>query len=103
MTSAGSAVAQGEPGRRWLSRRRRWREVREAVRRGEIEPLRRLMRHFEAETGYEIIDIRYRRAGGDHLYGFKVFADGGRLRWYVINAATREIMTLEDARSRYRR
>ena len=75
--------------------------MREAVRRGEIEPLRTLMAYFERETGAEIIDVRYRFRAGKHFYGFKVRTPRGRLRWAVINAATREIMTLQEARRRY--
>lgn len=75
--------------------------VRDAVRRGEILPLRTLMRYFEDRTGAEIIDVQYRYRGGEHLYGFKVRTPAGRLRWAVINAATREIMTRAEARSRY--
>jgi uncharacterized membrane protein YkoI len=75
--------------------------VRDAVRRGEIHPLRELMTYFEQRTGARILDVEYRNRGGQHLYGFKVSTPAGRLRWEVINAATREIMTLDEARARY--
>ncbi len=88
-------------GHRRRLRRQRWREMREAVRRGEIRPLREIIRHFKRETGKEIIDIRYRRAGRHHLYGFKTLTDDGRLQWYVVNAATKEIMTPQEAKRRY--
>ena len=75
--------------------------VRDAVRRGEIEPLRTLMQYFQQRTGAEIIDVQYRQLGGRHFYGFKVRTPRGRLRWAVIDAATREIMTPQEARRRY--
>ena len=75
--------------------------IREAVKRGEIEPLRDLMQYFENQTGVEIIDVRHRFIAGQHFYGFKVRTPRGRLRWAVINAATREIMTMREARRRY--
>ncbi len=78
-----------------------WAAAREAVRRGEIEPLRVLMRYFQRETGFEIVQVRYRQAAGQHFYGFKVVTEEGRLEWFAINAATREILTREQIRSRY--
>jgi len=103
LLAAPPAAAQTDRGfgNRWRSRRQRWREMREAVRRGEIRPLREIVRHFKREIGHDIIDIRYRRAGRHHLYGFKTLTDSGRLQWYVVNAATKEILTLEEARRRY--
>lgn len=82
-------------------RRQDWAAAREAVRRGEIEPLRVLMAYFEEETGFEVIDVQYRQVAGRHFYGFKVVTEAGRLKWYAINAATREIMTAREARARY--
>lgn len=100
-----TADAQQRRNRRIRRNRRQRRQdtdsVRDAVRRGEIAPLRTLMRYFERQTGAEIIDVQYRNMGGRHLYGFKVRGGGGRLRWMVIDAATREIMTLRAARRRY--
>ncbi|GMG80843.1 hypothetical protein LNKW23_00550 [Paralimibaculum aggregatum] len=112
LLGAGSARAQGRrqrqgrqgrQGRRSPQMRRADRQaLREAVRRGEVRPLRELMAEFEARTGFEIIDIRLRRHGGDFLYGFKVITEGGLIDTLVMNAATGEIMTLRDARTRYR-
>lgn len=116
LLAPGQAAAQAGVRRRRLRRRRRRQQrrdrgqrlnrqdseaVREAVRRGEILPLRALMSFFEDRTGAEIIDVEYRHRGGQHLYGFKVRTPAGRLRWAVINAATREIMTRAEARRRY--
>ena len=88
--------------RRQRQRQRQdWDAAREAVRRGEIEPLRVLMGYFETKTGFEVIDVRYRQAAGQHFYGFKVVTGSGRLEWYAINAATREILTRDEVRRRY--
>lgn len=98
------ATSEAQQRRNRRNRRQRREDadsVRDAVRRGEIAPLRTLMRYFERQTGAEIIDVQYRNMGGRHLYGFKVRGRAGRLRWMVIDAATREIMTLRAARRRY--
>ena len=116
LLASGQASAQTGVRRRQVQRQRRRQQrrdrrqrlnrqdneaVREAVRRGEILPLRSLMSYFEEQTGAEIIDVEYRYLRGQHLYGFKVRTPAGRLRWAVINAATREVMTRAEARRRY--
>ncbi|MEO1494570.1 MAG: hypothetical protein AAFV19_20675 [Pseudomonadota bacterium] len=86
---------------RRLDRRQRFRDVRDAVGRGEIRPLREVARTFQAETGAEIVNFRHRKIDGQHFYLFKALSADNRLGWYVVNAATLEIMTEAEARSRY--
>lgn len=92
---------QNRKGRQQRLNRQDADRVREAVRRGEILPLRTLMSYFEEQTGARIIDVQYRFRSGLHFYGFKVRTPAGRLRWAVINAASREIMTRAEAVRRY--
>ena len=104
LACAAPASAQGarEDFRRNLgSTRADRRAYRQAVRRGEAQPLRLIIRNFRDRIRGQIVDIRHRRRGDLHFFAFKVLAPDGRLDWYVVNAATEEIMTLEEARARY--
>jgi uncharacterized membrane protein YkoI len=70
--------------------------ARDAVARGEILPLSDILPSLAAEFGGEILDLELEVEDGLRVYEFEILTDDSRLIEVEVNAATGEILEVED-------
>lgn len=70
--------------------------ARDAVARGEILPLSDLLPRLAAEFGGEVLDLELEVENKLRVYEFEILTDDSRLIEVEVNAATGEILEVED-------
>jgi len=80
------------PGHAWADDTQR--DAREAVERGEILPLDRVLAIVTAAYPGQVLDVQLRgsRRGGDWRYRIKMLSDSGRVSVIAVDAATGRIL-----------
>lgn len=70
--------------------------VREALQRGEILPLAKILAIVAAQVPGEVIKVELDRDDGKMIYEIKVLADKGRVREIELDARTGDVIKIED-------
>ncbi|MBV6416746.1 MAG: hypothetical protein CMLOHMNK_01361 [Steroidobacteraceae bacterium] len=70
--------------------------VREALRRGEVLPLAKVLAIAAAQVPGDVIEVELESKHGVLVYEIKVLTDTGRVREIKINAGTGAVLKIED-------
>jgi len=70
--------------------------ARDAVARGEILPLSDILPSLKAEFGGDVLDLELEVEDGLWVYEFEILTDDSRLIEVEVNAATGEVLEVED-------
>lgn len=70
--------------------------VREALRRGEVLPLAKVLAIAAAQVPGDVIEVELESKHGVLVYEIKVLTDTGRVREVKINAGTGAVLKIED-------
>lgn len=70
--------------------------VREALRRGEILPLAKILAIVAVQVPGEVIKVELDRDDDKMIYEIKVLADSGRVREIELDARSGEVIKIED-------
>ncbi len=71
-------------------------QARRALREGHVRPLSDILAAVKDRFDGEVIDIGFERTGGRYVYEIKVLQASGRLREVYVDAASGEILKIED-------
>lgn len=70
--------------------------ARRAVEGGRALPLAEILERLQDRIGGEVVDVEFDRDDGLYVYELDVVSPDGRLREISVNAATAEILEIED-------
>ena len=70
--------------------------ARDAVLKGEIEPLSKVLGVIETRFPGTILEVELEREGGGYIYEIKVLGDEGRVVEVEMDAKTLDILKVED-------
>ena len=70
-------------------------EAREAVRRGDVQPLFRVFEKIGRRPNTEILDVDLFQRPGGWVYALRVLGPRGRVRDVTLNAKTLDVMSLD--------
>jgi len=71
-------------------------QARRAFREGQVRSLSDILATVKDQLGGEVIDVGFEREGSRYVYEIKVLDASGRLREVYVDAASGEIMKVED-------
>ena len=70
--------------------------ARRALREGRIRPLAEILAMVQPRLGGRVIEVELGEEDGRFVYGFKVMTPRGRVREVEVDAATGEILEVDD-------
>lgn len=70
--------------------------VREALRRGEVQPLEKILAIASQQVPGDVIEVELEDERGALVYEIKILTDTGRVREVKLDARTGKVLSIED-------
>ena len=70
--------------------------ARDAVRRGDVLPLAKILEMLEDRLGGEVIEVEFEREDGRYVYEFEIVTPSGQVQEVYVDAKTAKILSRED-------